>query len=154
MNNIYKFSPIKSEDQLNRALEYITSELEKLSIKLFDQKLPITTLKVFPHYLDEYDYLYKLISEIGKPASFNSKTSYYVKAKKLISGYQINYLGIRIVDPYRMQVGCGDYEVDIFDEFKKQNVTSSEYIRSIRDDMIEVWHPDFDILGYVIPAEK
>ena len=71
-----------------------------------------------------------------------------------IGAYDINYLGIRIVDPYRLQVGCGDYEIENFEIFKEQHLNKSPYIRQFQDkEMIEVWHPDFDVLGYIIPKE-
>jgi hypothetical protein len=152
--NIYKFSPIKSEKELFETYKYIAEELEKLSQKVFGKTLPITTLKVFPHYPEEYDFLYKLVSDMGTPATFNSESSYYSKVKKEINGINIDYLGVRIVDPYRLHVGCGDYEIEDFDEFKKQFLGKSPFIRQFSDkEMIEVWHPDFDILGYVIPKE-
>jgi hypothetical protein len=151
---LYRFSPIKSEHELFKVYGYITVKLEKLSKKLFNSELPITTLKVFPHYPDEYDFLYNIVSDMGKPASYNSKTSYYSRVKKKIKGYDISYLGVRIVDPYRLQVGCGDYEIDNFDGFKKQHLNKSPHIRQFQDkEVVEVWHPDFDVLGYVIPEE-
>jgi hypothetical protein len=68
-----------------------------------------------------------------------------------IKEYDIKYLGVRIVDPYRLHVGCGDYEIENFEEFKKQNTGTSQFIRNFNNDIIELWHPDFDVLGYVNP---
>lgn len=151
---LYKFSPIKSEKKLFEVYEYITCELEKLSKKLFKQTPPITILKVFPHFLDEYEFLYKKVSGMGKPAPFNSKTSYYSSVVKKIKGYDIDYLGVRIVDPYRLHVGCGDYEIEDYSGFKKKYLNTTHFIREFQDkNMLELWHPDFDILGYVIPKE-
>lgn len=154
MNNIYRFSPIKDTETFEKVLNYITVELDKLSQKLLGESLPINTLKIFPHYLDEYDYLHKLIEPMGPKAPFNSETSLYVEVKKEIEGFTIDYLGVRVVDPYRLHVGCGDYEIKNFEEFKTKYLHTSPYIREIegRDDMIEFWHPDFDVLGYVVPA--
>lgn len=152
MDTLYRFSPIKDEKTFNAALEYITCELEKLSQKLFDEKLSITILNVFAHYPEEYKYLHTLVSQKGPKAQFSSESSLYVEHSQKIVDYTIEYLGVRIVDPYRMQVGCGDYEVDNFDEFKKKWLGKSDFIRQFSDDMIEIWHPDFDILGYVVPA--
>jgi hypothetical protein len=152
MGRIYRFSPIGSENELNATLEYITVELEKLSAQLLGEKLPITNLKVFPHYPQEYEYLRNLISGIGPEPSFSSETSLYVETARKIAGYDIKYLGVRIVDPYRMQVGCGDYEIDNFEEFKKKWLGKTDFIRSFREDMVEIWHPDFDVLGYVVPV--
>ncbi len=152
MNNLYRFSPIENEKVFKQVLEYLTSELEKLSQKLLKQSLPITTLKVFPHYPEEYAYLHKLISKKGPKASFSSDTSLYVQVNEKIKGHNIKYLGVRIVDPYRLQVGCGDYEIKNIEEFKKQNTNTSQFVRNFREDMVELWHPNFDILGYVVPV--
>lgn len=151
MDKIYRFSPVKNEETITDVLIYLTSELEKLSQELFNKTLPITTLKIFAHYPEEYDYLHKLISNMGPKASFSSDTSLYVEVSKKIKGYSINYLGVRIVDPYRMQVGCGDYEIADFEEFKEENINKSPFVRNFRDDMVELWHPDFDVLGYIVP---
>ncbi len=152
MKKLYRFSPIENESDFEKVLEYLASELDKLSKELFNKQLPVTTLKIFPHYPEEYDYLHKLISGIGSKASFSSDTSFYVQVDKKVAGHNIKYIGVRIVDPYRLHVGCGDYEIDNFEEFKKQHISSSQFIRNIKDDMIELWHPNFDVLGYVVPA--
>lgn len=150
MKKIYRFSPIKTEEQIEEVLSYITSELEKLSLKSFDKELPITTLKIFPHYFDEYKYLLDYVMKLGPKASFSSDTSYYAEVDKEINGYNIKYIGVRIVDPYRLQVGCGDYEIENFKEFEN-SIKETELIRNFREEMIEIWHPDYDILGYVVP---
>jgi len=155
MNNLYRFSPIKDAKTLEDALFYTAKELEKLSEKLIGEKLPIVSLKLFPHYPDEYDYLFSLISKIGPKSKYTSQTSFYVDVDRKVNEYQIKLLGLRIVDPYRMQVGCGDYEVDKFQEFRSRHV-SLPFVRDIikYPNMLEIWHPDFDVLGYIIPHLK
>lgn len=154
MHNLYRFSPIKNEEDLERVWEYITEQLEKLSQEILHEKLSVSILKVFPHYPNEYKYLYDAISNMGPQAKFSSKTSLYVEVSKEIMGNHISSLGIRFVDPYRMQVGCGDYEVDNFASYREKHI-DSPFVRDAKDstDMLEIWHPDFDVLGYVIPKE-
>ncbi len=151
MSRLYRFSPIKNSADFDLALDYITQELIGLSLKLLGTELPITTLKVFAHYQDEYEFLHNLVSHLGPETPFSSKTSLYVNAIKTIQKHRIEYIGVRIVDPYRLHVGCGDYEIPNFKEFKQENLNKSNFIREFSDDMIEMWHPDFDILGYVVP---
>ena len=152
MNKLYRFSPIDNEKAVKEAYAYITTELEKLSQKIFNESLPINTLKIFPHYLDEYDYLLDYVNKLGSMGPFNSKTSTYSVVDEKIKGYGIKYLGVRIVDPYRLHVGCGDYEIENFEEFKAKYSNTSPYIRDLEDHgMLEIWHPDFDVLGYVVP---
>lgn len=153
MNNLYRFSPIESEDSFRKALNYLTIELERLSQELLNKSLPINTLKVFAHYPEEYDYLHKLVSEMGPKASISSGTSLYVEVNEQIHGHNIKYLGVRIVDPYRLQVGCGDFEIVDIEEFKREYTNRSPFIRPFRENMVELWHPDFDVLGYVVSSE-
>ena len=153
MNKLYRFSPIKTEAELEEALTYITIQLEQLSLKLFNEKLPINTLKIFPHYFEEYDYLYNLITNLGPKALFSSASNYYAQVDRMINGYGIKYIGVKTVDPYRLHVGCGDYEIYNFEEFRKKQINKSKFIRDLKDeDMLEIWHPDFDILGYIVPT--
>ncbi len=136
MDKIYRFSPINNDQKLDEAFEYVATNLEKLSEKIFNEILPITTLKVFAHYPDEYKYMNNSILNKGKKALISSDTSLYVETNQKVNKYNIKYLGIRIVDPYRMQVGCGDYEIDNFEEFKRKWLDKSDFIRSFREDMI------------------
>ena len=156
MNKLYRFSPIQDEKALFSVYEYIAYKLEELSEKIFNTTLPITSLKIFSHYPKEYDYIRSIISKKGFEASFNSQTSYYVGVDKKIRNYNIKHLGVRVVDPYRLHVGCGDYECKDFHEFKERNIGKSEFVRLFNDkgDTLEVWHPDYDILGYVIPSQN
>lgn len=148
---MYRFSPIKDENEFNRVLEYLVGELEKLSRQLLSQKLPINTLKIFAHYPDEYELLLQLVQKLGPAGPFNSGSSYYSVVDRKIAGHEIKYIGVRTVDPYRLQVGCGDYEIPNFAEIKAEYAGKSDYARVVEGDMVELWHPEFDILGYVVP---
>lgn len=147
---LYRFSPIKDEAAFNEALEYLVTELQKLSEELLKETLPIKTIKVFAHYPDEYDYLYKLVSSMGPKDPLSSETSFYVQVDLKIKGVNIKCLGLRVVDPYRMQVGCGDLEVENFEEFQAKYQNTTPFIRKFRADMLELWHPDYDVLGYIV----
>ncbi|MEK7572150.1 MAG: hypothetical protein AAB553_07820 [Patescibacteria group bacterium] len=83
---------------------------------------------------------------------YRSDKNLYVQVADKINGQQIKLLGVRVVDPYRMQVGCGDYEVENFAAFRKKYLNTSPFIRDAKDahDMLELWHPDYDVLGYII----
>lgn len=147
---MYRFSPITSFQEFNNSLEYILSQLEELSFKTFGEKLPINTLKVFAHYPDEYKFLLDHVKTLGEPANFNSSTSFYSKVDKQINGYQIDYVGVRVVDPYRLHVGCGDYTIDNLNEKKNVLLEKAPYVREFNEEMLEVWNPDLDVLGYII----
>ena len=153
MNKLYRFSPIHTEKELYIALNYLTVELEKLSASFFSEKLPVTVLKIFAHHPEEYQFLYSYFKAKGKPAIFNTDKNFYVKVSEELHGNHITYMGVRIPDPYRMQVGCGDYEVSDFDNFRSKYINSNQFIRDAKDatKMLEIWNPDSDVLGYVIP---
>ena len=66
----------------------------------------------------------------------------------------IRYVRIRKPDPYRMQVGCCDLEMDDYFQFKKTYLEPNEeqlrVIERPRYEMIEFHDPDFDIFAYVV----
>lgn len=151
--HLYRFSPITDETAFQEALEYITEQLEELSLKILGEKLPVSYLKLFTHYPDEYTYLHDLVTKMGPESPFTSKTSFYAKVDKTIKDQHISYIGVRIIDPYRMQVGCGDYEVEDFESYKEK-FRDNPFVRYLpEENMLEIWQPDFDVLGYVIPKE-
>lgn len=150
---LYRFSPIQNEETFWKAAEYTAEQMKQLSQKVLNEILPIYNLKLFPHYSDEYTYLHQLLTSMGPQAPAISKTSFYVTVDKIIAGEHITALGVRVVDPYRMQVGCGDYTTDKYEVYK-QKVGDSPFIRYLEHtNMLEIWHPDFDVLGYILPKE-
>jgi hypothetical protein len=115
---LYRFSPIKDEATIINAFEHIYTRLLDLKNRTVDEDWPVYTLKLFAHYEDEYEFLFKWINTIGDKDDASSKTSYYVKPNKpfIVHGQKIPYLGLRVADPYRYQVGCGDFEVENYDD--------------------------------------
>ncbi len=152
---LYRFSPIKTDEDIQASLKYIQQELRRLSALVMDEVLPINTLKIFAHYDEEYDYLKKWIDRIGDVDDASSETSYYVAPKTTIKINEdpIEFVGIRKPDPYRSHVGCGDYVVPNFEELKDKYLGSSPYIRQVphaKYEMLELFHPDIDVLGYIV----
>lgn len=152
---LYRFSPLSTNDACQEALEYIDEKLRELSRLIIDERPPVNTLKIFAHYNEEYIFLKQWANSIGKSEDSSSATSYYVKPFKptVINTDSIEYIGIRVPDPYRAQVGCGDYVVDNYDEFKDKYLNSSPYIREVahqKYEMLELFHPDMDVLGYIV----
>jgi hypothetical protein len=152
---LYRFSPISTDKAANDSLEYIDEQLRKLSSLVLDEHLPVNTLKIFAHYADEYTFLKQWVDSLGENEDGGSSTSYYVKPAKptVINNDPIEYVGIRVSDPYRAQVGCGDFVVGNFDEFKEKYLSKSDYIRAVphqKYEMLELFHPDIDVLGYIV----
>jgi hypothetical protein len=69
------------------------------------------------------------------------------------SPIKIKNIGIRIPDPYRLQTGCVDFQVENPAKFiKSLPKNRNNYIRPFPDapdTFMELWHPDFDVLGYI-----
>jgi len=150
---LYRFSPITNDEQCSEALLYINAQLGMLIKVAIQTDLPIDTLKIFAHYDAEYTFLRKWIVTIGENDG-TSEPSYYVKPTKPIeiNDSRISLIGMRRPDPYRSQVGCGDYVVEDYNAFKSTYLGKSPFIREIahpKFEMLEVFHPDFDVLGYI-----
>lgn len=152
---LYRFSPITDVAACHEALEYIDVKLRELSSLVIPESLPVNTLKIFAHYDDEYAFIKKWIDTLGKTWDGSSSTSYYVKPFKqmTVNSDPIEYVGLRVVDPYRGQVGCGDFVVDNYEDFKSNYLGKSPYIREVTHpeyEMLELFHPDIDVLGYIV----
>lgn len=153
--NLYRFSPIQNETDCTRAIEYIQEKLRELSKLVIEEGLPINTLKIFAHYEEEYKFLKQWVDGLGNNEDEGSSTSYYVKPDKqmTINDDPIEYVGIRVPDPYRAQVGCGDFVVDNYEDFKTKYLGRSANIREVphqKYEMLELFHPDIDVLGYIV----
>src|SRR6185437_4669221 len=107
------------------------------------------------HYEDEYTFLKRWVDSLGENEDEGSSTSYYINPSKpmVVNSDPIQYIGIRVPDPYRAQVGCGDYAVENYEEFKEKYLSNSPYIREVahqKYEMLELFHPDIDVLGYIV----
>jgi hypothetical protein len=156
--SLYKFSPIETQEQFEAALGYVAENVGNLAVRLCGQRMPVPILKLFAHYNSEYQILEGFVKRHGQKAKVSSGNSFYVHVKSglRVAGEPIELLGVRRPDPYRMQVGCGDYVVDDFQGFADKVIQAQpEYARPVENahglSMVELWHPDFDVLGYIIP---
>jgi hypothetical protein len=147
----YRFSPITTKEQFKSALAYTSEQLVQLAETVLQKSLRPDTLKIFAHYYDEYDTLRDLLSHYGPKSSISSETSLYVDSSEEVNDDLIKWLGIRVVDPYRAQVGCGDYAAN-YSEIAERYLGKTTYVRKVDHalTMLEIWHPDFDVLGYVV----
>jgi hypothetical protein len=151
---LYRFSPIKTEDALQKAVSYLIGQETVLAANLIGSALPITFLTVFAHYDDEYDTLSDIIRGWGEMGKANNGVK--VRLSKAIRerGQSIEELRIRQPDPYRMQVGCCDFGVDDYSAFKETNLGKRglRLIERPKYEMIEFFDPDFDVLAYIVSA--
>lgn len=162
--NLYRFSPIKNEKQLMKAIEYTHAACYRLCNMALSAYLPVAgNVGIFCHYDDEYAKLTKLRKELTD-SSVNFGNKYFklnvpivIPAKGRIPAATYEYLYIRQPDPYRAQVGDVDYVMhpEKYTELKgllekgTQIQAARLYSGSSGLDMIELTDPDIDALGYL-----
>lgn len=151
---LYRFSPIKDEKQLREAVIYVADKTSELSKKITGKSLPISSLTIFAHYSDEFEKLSEMAKTIGNFLNENNGPRVALREPIKVGESAITHLRIRKPDPYRMQVGCNDFDVPDYEIFKGENL--SKYPNNLRlmkredYEMIEFFHPDFDILAYIV----
>lgn len=146
---LYRFSPIENKKQLFEAIKYVASEVSKLANEITNETYPISYLTVFTHYPEEYQKLTEMFSDLGEVSDANNGLK--VTLNEPVE--EIKQLRIRKPDPYRMQVGCADLSIGNYDAFKKKHLENSQNLRLMERpeyEMIEFFHPDFDVLAYIM----
>lgn len=160
---LYRFSPIKTEEELHQAIEYIHFACHKLCKQSFGDYLPNAgNMGVFCHYDDEYKELVKLRKILTKPSD-NPDQKYFelhkpivIQAKDDIPESTYTHLYIRKPDIYRAQTGDVDFylEPSEYGDLKAKLI-AGEKVSGARIfprndlDMIELFNPDVDALAYV-----
>lgn len=160
---LYRFSPIKNQQELVEAITHTHFECYKLCKQSFGYYLPNAgNMGIFCHYNEEYDLLTGIRKELTESTD-NINQKYFrlhkpiiIPAKDDVSETTYTYLYIRRPDPYRSQVGDVDFylEPDKYQELKQEMLNGKEVIGArVFDrpdlDMIELYDPDVDALGYV-----
>lgn len=164
---LYRFSPIKNESELREAIAHIHFACFELCKQSFGKYLPVAgNMGVFCHYDNEYESLIELRKQLTE-ASENINQKYFklhrpivISARGDVPETTYTFLYIRKPDPYRSHVGDVDF---VLEEEKYQSLKTSlrsgKNIRGARIfersdlDMIELYNPDVDALGYVSPRE-
>lgn len=151
---LYRFSPIKDEKQLREAVIYVANKTSELARKIIGKPLSISSLTIFAHYPDEFEKLSGVAKTIGN--FFNEHNGPRIALHKPIKVGEdiIAHLRIRKPDPYRMQVGCDDFDIPDYETFKNENLlkypNNLRLIKREDYEMVEFFHPDFDVLAYVV----
>lgn len=148
---------VDTEEAFEDALNYIAEKVGDLANRLLGERLPVPILKFFAHSDEEYQILETIVGHYGPKAKVSSGNSFYVEVNNglVVANTPISLLGVRRPDMSRPQVGCGDYIVENFDEFtSKLHSEQPQFTQFVENahgsKMLELRHPDFDVLGYVI----
>ena len=164
---LYRFSPIKSNEGLFEAIKHIHFACFKLCKQSFNAYLPVAgNMGVFCHDTDEYKFLTSLRTELTVPSD-NPNQKYFqlliplmIPAGGDVPETTYTHLYIRKPDPYRAQVGDVDFVLDI-DKYTelKNSLLAGTIIQGARLfertdlDMVELYDFDIDVLAYVSPRE-
>ena len=159
----YSFSPIKSENELLDAITYTHFVCFELCKQTLGKYLSVAgNIGIFCHYDDEYQFLTKLLEQLIDNSDSLFKKSFrlhkpiVIPARGEVPETTYTYLYIRKPDPYRHHVGDVDFILKE-DEYRelKESLQSGEAIKGARvfersdPDMVELYDPDVDALGYV-----
>jgi hypothetical protein len=164
---LYRFSPIQTKEQLLEAIEHIHFSCFQLCKDSFDVYLPVAgNMGVFCHYEDEYQFLTKVREGMTEPSD-DPKQKYFKLHKPIafaardgVPETTYTHLYIRKPDIYRAQVGDVDFvlEEDKYADLKNslregKAVNGARIFERPDLDMVELYNPDVDTLGYVSPQE-
>lgn len=160
---LYRFSPIKNQKQLVKAITHIHFSCHRLCKRTFGEYLQNAgNVGVFCHYADEYAALIALRKRLCEPSN-NPDQKYFklhkpvvIPAKGNVPKTTYTYLYIRKPDPYRSQVGDIDFYLAPADYAqRKRSLETGKTLPGARIfprqdlDMIELFDPDIDVLAYV-----
>jgi hypothetical protein len=159
----YRFSPIHDEETLLKAIQHTHELCFDLCKEAMGDYLPVAgNIGIFCHYEEEFDYLTKLRKSLTHDTGVANQ-KYYPLIKPIIirdtdsiPGTIYTHLYIRKPDPYRHHVGDVDFYLpDLKYQELKQSLLDGKKIDVARIfprsdlDMIELHHPDYDVLGYI-----
>ena len=165
--NLYRLSPIKSEDELLEAIKHTHVGCHKLCKQSLGKYLPIAgNIGIFCHYDEEYDYLTEIRKKLTKPSDNPNKKYFELYEPVVIPSYEdipettYTHLYIRRPDLYRAQVGDVDFILEEPDYSELKNLLlGGAPMKGARIfprgdlDMIELYDPDSDALGYISPRD-
>lgn len=164
---LYRFSPIKTESELLKAIIHVHFACFELCKQVFGRYLPVAgNMGIFCHYDSEYQSLIELRKKITENSD-NLNQKYFrlhnpivIPAKGDVPETTYTYLYIRKPDPYRHHVGDVDFvlEENQYEELNKslqegKDIKGSRVFERSDLDMVELYDPDVDALGYVSPRE-
>lgn len=164
---LYRFSPVTTHADLLEAIRHIHTECFKLCKTSLGEYLPIAgNVGFFCHYDEEYKMLTELREQLTEESDnvnqkyFRLHESIVIPAEGDIPETTYTHLYIRQPDIYRAQVGDIDFVMEPERYQKtKSDLEAGKLISGARVfprgdlDMIELYNPDIDALGYVSVSE-
>lgn len=153
----HDFSPIITNDRLAVAIKYVVTSSLALARSILQRDLTIDTICFFAHTSEEYDYLLAELRKRGTESKFSHGLTTYVDTNFMVAGQHIKILGVRQPDQTRPWVGYSDYPINDA-EYSTYKAKSNPYIHEITSGrgqyLLQLEHPDFDVLGFAFRAEE
>lgn len=154
--NKYRFSPIKSKEELIEAIEYLHHNCLKFVFNVYGKEIPIAgNIAVFCHFADEYKFLSELAKELTLPS--NNPDQKYFQLKESIAFGEYSYGWLYICKPYEDSPQVGDIDFVLSDEDYKKlktkvlngEIHDAKIFNPSGWDMIELSNSEFDVLPYI-----
>ena len=151
---LYRFSPIETKETLLEAIAYECATSAKLFTQITGETAPITSVTIFAHYPEEFETLKGIQATMGTQVGEVLGPRVALHEPITIGEGVVTHLRIRQPDPYHGQVGSNDYDIADYATFKEKFLAAkpNNLRLLVRPDyeLIEFWHPDFDVTGYVL----
>lgn len=145
---------IKNKEQLIETVQYIAAQTETLCNRIIGKELPIHSLTVFAHDQEEYANLTSILSELGSPYNENNGPRVILHTPIKVGNNAITHLRIRKPDTERPHVGCNDFDIKNYSDFKESYLSLyPENLRLVSRptyEMIEFFDPESNVLAYVV----
>lgn len=142
------------KEELIEKAKYIAEQTTKLCEKVIGRPLPISSLTIFSHTNEEFENFKTSLSSMGVPYNENNGPRITLNEAILVGSNKIIHLRIRKPDAERPQVGCNDFDVENYGDFKNKYLAGhQDNLRLIvrpEYEMIEFFDPEFDVLAYVV----
>ncbi len=157
----YPFTPIISEAKLAPALEFLAENAAALGeVVLGRPGIELGTLCFFAHTPEELVFLRQAVLTRGPQSDLTHGATLYADTNFLAGGHTIMRFGVRdvtIPDEARTQLGYGDFAVDDYDLLAIQT-RANPYVKPITSGqgrpLLQLQHPDFDVLGFVVQRKQ
>lgn len=156
-DSAHQFSPITNQKDFEAALAYVAAQSQKLAEAVLGEALPIDTLTLFSHSPAESEFLEASVRHYGPQSHYSHGQTLYIDSDFMVGSQRITILGTRQPDSAHPQVGYADYPVTDLTALAKEQA-NNEYVLPVQSGrgvaMLELRHPDFDILGYIVSQRE
>ncbi|HKU18649.1 MAG TPA: hypothetical protein VJP80_05230 [Candidatus Saccharimonadales bacterium] len=152
----FDFPLVMDNTVLQAAVEHIAHRSVALAQTVLGRTLDLDTICLFAHSAEEYAFVEQAVRARGPVSKFSHGPTLYVDVDLMMADWHIRMFGVRAPDPNRPWRGYGDFPVDDYAALVQSTVTNP-YIREITSGrgqpLLELKHPDFDVLGFVVQAK-